>query len=122
MHLLETIPERVSVKFEITKLGIIDIPTPCFEWEGHQFGSCTYDGDEFLKMFSEFLCPGGDDQLCSLPISPGWYGSSEPSDISLGQLCPFSELLNLDGTYSLKIHLLQEVKLSQIINTVITLF
>jgi len=56
-------------------------------------------------MFSEILCPNGDETLCSLPINPGWYGSSEPSSISLGQLCQFSELLVLGGDYTMKIHL-----------------
>merc|ERR1711915_409250 len=57
VDLLEVVPEGATVKLDIVKKGLIDIPFPCLEIEGLHLGSCEYDGQTLLDEGAAFLCP-----------------------------------------------------------------
>ena len=101
----EEIPVGAQVRIDITKEGLIPIPIPCIEDNQWGFiGSCTYDGNEWLQMFSNFLCPELDEP-CELPFSPGKYSTgADPTIIVLPEIPDIIADL-FGGTYTMEMHI-----------------
>merc|ERR1712033_31607 len=94
IEILEVVPVGTQISVKIVKEGLINMPLPCLEIDGHHLGSCDYDGDYLLTVAKDALCgdkytPGGyfpAGQECKLPLQPGTYGGKDPIVLTLPAL------------------------------------
>jgi hypothetical protein len=92
------------VELKAKKLGLIDLPIPCVEVEGLHIGSCTYQLQDLLDEFAEFLCPDWfpEGQDCTLPLNPGTYSGS--TQFVLPEIPSLIIDLLASGTYQVTVH------------------
>merc|ERR1712179_361398 len=94
-----------TIKLDIVKKGLIDIPFPCLEIEGLHLGSCEYDGQTLLDEGAAFLCPDffPENQACALPLNPGTYGGAAPPLVIPEIPDILIDLLG-SGSYEVQVH------------------
>ena len=63
----------------------------------------TYNADDLLARFADFLCPAHvpDGQSCNLPLNPGTYGGDPPIEVEIPEIPDILAELVGAGTYYL---------------------
>ena len=111
MDLFVNVSLGSKVKVRVTKeASPTPVSIPCFNttvgWG--PVGSCDYDGDSFLRLFYPFFCPAANSPRdCSLPLTNGSYGRSEPYNVTIPKLDQNFGFL-LDGTFDIEIRVENE--------------
>jgi len=109
LTLNEAVPTGATVSLDLKKEGLIPLPIPCLEIPDSEtgeilhIGSCTYNADDLLARFADFLCPAHvpDGQSCSLPLNPGTYGGDPPIEVMIPDIPDILAELVGAGTYYL---------------------
>ena len=67
------------------------------------FHFSTYNADDLLARFADFLCPAHvpDGQSCNLPLNPGTYGGDPPIEVTIPEIPDILAELVGAGTYYL---------------------